>query len=355
MATIKKIFQMAPHYNYGDAIGNSISAIGKFLEKSGYETEVFVDKADKKLTATPYKEYLARADDDSWLIYHYSTGSRVNKFVLDHGKNIILIYHNITPASFFDPYDPKTAALCRAGRKELPAFASKVKLAAGDSTFNIEELIEFGFEDPVVTPLIINIDKKTRRSNGPVFDDDKTNILFVGRVAPNKRIEDLIKVFYFYRNYINKNSRLCIVGGYHPKSVYYLSLKGLVKRLDLSDVHFTGPISDEKLNGYFDAGDIYLSLSQHEGFCVPLLEAMSHSLPVVALGVAAVPETLGYSGVMIKEMKPDKIAELIGLLMEEEQTRKEIIKNQTRRLKDFEKENALDKFKETLELAFSRK
>lgn len=355
MVSTMKIFQMAPHYNYGDAIGNSISAIRKFLADSGYETGVFVDKADKRLEALPFTEYLKMADDDSWLIYHFSTGSRVNQFVLEHGRNVILIYHNITPASYFEPYAPKTAALCREGRAKLPHFANKVKLAAGDSLFNIEELIELGFADPVVTPLILNINRKTRPTAGEVFNDDKTNILYVGRIAPNKRIEDLIKVFYFYKNYVDNNSRLVIVGGYHPREKYYHSVKGLAKRLNLSDVYFAGSVSDEKLNSYFAAADVYLSLSLHEGFCVPLLEAMSHDLPVVALGVTAVPETLGDTGVMVNDMKPDKIAELIGLLVEDDNLRGKIIESQKRRLDYFDRDKALEKFKETLELAFSRK
>ena len=127
MATPKKVFQMAPHYNYGDAIGNSISAIRKFLTESGYETGVFVEKADSRLDSMPYEEYLEKADDDSWLVYHYSIGSVVNQFVLDHGKNVLLIYHNITPASFFEPYAPKTAAICREGRRTLPLFAGQGK------------------------------------------------------------------------------------------------------------------------------------------------------------------------------------------------------------------------------------
>lgn len=345
---------MAPNYTYGDAIGNFITTINGLLEKWGYETGVYADQIDDKVSAKPYPLYIDDADDDSWLIYHYSTGSTVNQFVLDHGKNVILVYHNITPAYYFAPYNPKTAEACRLGRDFLPLLAPKVRLAVGVSKFNADELADAGFTDPVVSPLIIDFGARKKAPGKNPFDDDKTNILFVGRLAPNKRIEDLIKVFHFFQRYVNRKSRLILVGNYDLRGTYKPTLLHQVKRLDLCDVFFAGPVSDEDLEGYFAAADVYLSLSRHEGFCVPLIEAMNHDLPVVALSEAAVPETLGYAGVQVMEMSPNKIAETIGVITDDGVLRDQIIKTQRRRLNDFDPEKAAMKFRETLNMAFSR-
>ena len=350
--SVKKVFQMAPNYTYGDAIGNFVTAIDGLLKKWGYETGIYASNIDKRLKAKPYNSYIDDADDDSWLIYHYSTGSPVNQFVLDHGKNVILVYHNITPADYFAPYSPKSAAACQGGRDFLPKLASKVKLAIGVSEFNAKELEAAGFADPVVSPLILNFDQKKPPAGKSPFDDDKTNILFVGRVAPNKRHEDLIKVFHFYKRYVDPNSRLILVGNFDLRGSYRPMLIKQIKRLDLSDVVLTGPVSDEKLEGYFAAADVYLSLSRHEGFCVPLLEAMNHDIPVVALSTAAVPETLAYSGVMVKEMEPNKIAEIIGAITKGDALKQKIIEGQRRRLRDFSPEKAAQTFKEALDTAY---
>lgn len=352
--TVKKIFQMAPNYTYGDAIGNFATAIDGLLKSWGYETGVYAHSVDKRLTGKLYPHYIDDADDDSWLIYHYSTGSPVNQFVLDHGKNVILVYHNVTPASYFAPYSPGSAKACRTGREFLPKLASKVRLAIGVSQFNAKELEEAGFTDPVVSPLILDFGDKKRPGGRSPFKDDKTNILFVGRVAPNKRHEDLIKVFHFYKRYVNSASRLILVGSYDLEGPYKPSLAKQIKRLDLSDVIITGSVSDEELEGYFAAADVYLSLSRHEGFCVPLLEAMSHDLPVVALSTAAVPETLAYAGVMVKDMAPHKIAEIIGAITEDSSLNKKIIEGQRRRLRDFDPEKAAQSFRSALETAFTR-
>ena len=353
--SVKKIFQMAPNYTYGDAIGNFIAtAIDGLLKKWGYETGIYAHSVDNRLTAKLYPHYIDDADDDSWLIYHYSTGSPVNQFVLDHGKNVILVYHNITPADYFAPYSPKSAMACKRGRDFLPKLASKVKLAIGVSQFNAKELEEAGFTDPLVSPLILNFDQKKSPAGKSPFNDDKTNILFVGRVAPNKRHEDLIKVFHFYKRYVDPDSRLILVGNYDLQGPYKPTLAKQIKRLDLSDVVLTGPVSDEELEGYFAAADVYLSLSRHEGFCVPLLEAMNHDIPVVALCTAAVPETLAYSGVMVKEMAPHKIAEIIGAITKDDALKQKIIEGQRRRLSDFDPKKAGQTFKEALDTAFSR-
>ena len=204
--------------------------------------------------------------------------------------------------------------------------------------------------------MILNIDREKRPTAGKVFDDGKTNLLYVGRVAPNKRIEDLIKVFYFYKNYVDNNSRLLLVGGYHTKEKYYLSVKGLVKRLNLSDVVFAGSVSDEKLNSCFDAaGYIPFPLPTRR----VLRSAVGGDVTWLAGGgswrCGRSRGTLGDAGVIVNEMKPAKIAEMIGLLVENDDLRNKIIEGQQRRLDHFDRDKAIDKFRHTLKIAFDRK
>ncbi len=338
-----KIHQMLPNYSYGDAIGNHTTEIQKLLRGWGYESEIYANETHKKLTAKHYLDYLKDVTPDTWVIYHYSTGSKVNQFVLDNVDNLILMYHNITPGHFFEGFDDAVAQKCHDARKALCKFAEKTSLAIGVSEYNVEELKSFGFSKVKLAPLILNFEKISPAGKNP-FKDDKTNILFVGRVAPNKRHEDLIKVFYFYRNYVDKDSRLVLVGGYDENGAYYKSLKRLAEVMDLPEVVFTGNVSDEELGDYYASASVFLCLSRHEGFCVPLLEAMRFRIPIVAYSSTGVRATMGRSGSLITGMEPQSVAELIGLIREDRALRGKIIESQLHRMEDFGHEKSVEMF-----------
>lgn len=344
-----KIHQMLPNYWYGDAIGNTVTEFKRLLNQWGYESEIFADKIHEKLSARPYHEF-ANEPDDSLLIYHYSTGSPVNEFALERAGNVILMYHNITPHQFFDGYDRESAARCREGRELLGKFARKARFAMAVSPYNEEELKTLGFEKTAIVPCVVDYGR-IKPSGEKMFDDDKTNILFVGRVAPNKRHEDLIAIYRYYKEFINPDSRLILVGGYDGGGKYYTALRNLVEVWDLDGVTFAGVAPDEKLGDYFASADVFLCASRHEGFCIPLIEAMRFGVPVVALAQTGVKDTMGGAGLLFSEYDPAAMAEAIGMLKEDGALREKIIAGQKERVRDFDHAKLTENFKAVLKRA----
>jgi glycosyltransferase involved in cell wall biosynthesis len=337
---------MLPNYWYGDAIGNTVTEFKQLLNQWGYESEIFADKVHEKLSARPYREY-ASEPDDSLLIYHYSTGSPVNEFALERAGNVILMYHNITPHRFFEGYDREAAAWCREGREILRKFAGKTRFAMAVSPYNEAELKALGFKNTAVVPCIIDYGR-IKPSGKKVFDDGKTNILFVGRVAPNKRHEDLIAVYRYYKEFINQDSRLILVGGYDSGGKYYTALRNFMDVWNLDGVTFTGVVEDEELGDYFTSADVFLCASRHEGFCIPLIEAMRFGVPVVALAKTGVKDTMGGAGLLFDEHDPAAMAEAIGMLKEDGALREKVIAGQKERARDFDQAKLTENFRTVL-------
>lgn len=344
-----RIHQMLPNYWYGDAIGNTVTQFKRLLNQWGYESEIFADKVHEKLSARPYREY-ASQPDDSLLIYHYSTGSPVNEFALERAGAVILMYHNITPHGFFAGYDAEATARCREARELLGKFAGKTRFAMAVSPYNEEELKALGFKDTAIVPCIVDFDR-IKPSGKKAFNDDKTNILFVGRVAPNKRHEDLIAIYRYYKEFINQDSRLILVGGYDQGGKYYPALRNLVEVWDLDGVIFAGVVEDEELGDYFASADVFLCASRHEGFCIPLIEAMRFGVPVVALAKTGVKDTMNGAGLMFDEYDPAAMAEAIGMLKEDGALREKVIARQKERARDFDQAKLTENFKTVLKRA----
>jgi len=341
-----RIHQMLPNYWYGDAIGNTVTQFKRLLNQWGYESEIFAHKVHEKLSARPYREY-ASEPDDSLLIYHYSTGSPVNEFALERAGDVILMYHNITPHRFFEGYDREAAAWCREGRELLRKFAGKTRFAMAGSPYNEAELKALGFDNTAIVPYIIDYGR-IKPSRRKVFGDGKTNILFVGRVSPNKRHEDLIAIYRYYKEFINQDSRLILVGGYDSGGKYYTALRNLVEVWDLEGVAFTGMVEDEELGDYFASADVFLCASRHEGFCIPLIEAMRFGVPVVALAQTGVKDTMGGAGLLFDEYDPAAMAEAIGMLKEDGALREKVIAGQKQRASDFDQAKLTENFKAVL-------
>ena len=206
-----------------------------------------------------------------------------------------LIYHNITPPEYFIGVHRTLARQCFRGRRELRAYADRCDLAMGDSEFNRQDLETLGFPRTAVLPVVPDFSHLDRPPNWLLagqFDDDWTNVLFVGRVIANKKIEDVIRFFHAYHTMFNPRSRLLIVGAQSGFERYLASLNQLVADLGLSHVHFVGHVSDEELVAFYEAADLFLCASEHEGFCVPLMEAFHMGVPVLAFAATAVPATM---------------------------------------------------------------
>ena len=172
--------------------------------------------------------------------------------------------------------------------------------------------------------------------------------MFVGRLSPNKRFEDIILTFYHIKKFVRPDARLLLVGSVQKMTPYFEFLQALVSRLGLSDVVFTGHVSTSQLVAYYQCASVYLSMSEHEGFCVPLLECMHFGVPVVAYKAAAVPETLGGSGILVTDKNYVAVAELVGLLVEDGGLRDQVVARQRERLCDFLPEKVEPRVEELL-------
>jgi glycosyltransferase involved in cell wall biosynthesis len=229
-----------------------------------------------------------------------------------------LIYHNITPPEYFAAVHRTLARQCFHGRREIHAYIDRCDLAMGDSEFNRQDLESFGFPRTAVLPVVPDLSHLDDTADWFVarqFDDDWTNILFVGRVIGNKKIEDLIRFFHLYHTTFNPRSRLLIVGVFSVFERYFAALTHLVDALQLTNVHFVGHVSDAELVAYYEVADLFLCASEHEGFCVPLVEAFYKQVPVVAYAATAVPATMDGAGVLFDDKRPAHVAALMDAIL----------------------------------------
>ncbi len=334
------IHQFLTSYSYGDAIGNEALEIRNYLRTQGYESDIFVLFYHPKYSdqVINYLEYDKYSSEDNIVIYHFSIGSKITKKFLRIPDKKVIIYHNITPHHFFLDYHRILAKDCYKGRIELQSLSDKVDLALGDSEYNESELKEAGFRKTGVLPLVMNFEKFDSPSVSvfnEIFHDGKTNILYVGRIIPNKKVEDVIKTFHLYNKIFNKNSRLFIVGENRGFERYYSALLNLTENLNVKNVHFTGHIPEDELISYFKLADIYLHMSEHEGFCAPVPESFFLNIPVIAFNEGAVKETMNNGGVLLNRKELIKTAALIDKIMTDKQLREGILKTQQEALKKY--------------------
>jgi len=339
-----QIHQFATSLSYGDAISNEMLEIQDVLRKKGYESEIFVNFYDPCMAKLRkyFKEYRKYSSPENIVIFHFSIGSPVSKMFFRLVDKKVMIYHNITPHEYFLDYHRILSKECYKGRLEINFFINKVDLALGDSEFNRAELERVGYENTGVFPILLDFSKFNQGGNQPIhriFSNGKYTILFVGRTIPNKKFEDVIKVYFFYKKFFNPGSQLIFVGDYRGMERYLFSLQDLVKRLDLSDVYFTGNVEFSELVSYFRAADVYLSMSEHEGFGVPILESFYLRIPVIAFSAGAVKETMNNGGILLHERDFIKTAALLDKLHRDEYFKERIVDSQLKALEKYSREN----------------
>lgn len=335
--------QIASSLAYGDAITNHVLALDAALRDWGYTSRIYAERVEPRLQALaqPDAAYLPAIErSDDILIYHYSAYSPNTQLYQRSRNRRLLVYHNITPAEYLTAYDADLAAICRLGRDALPQLGD-ADLAVGVSETNRRELLAAGFDAHrvVALPILLNLAAWDATPPNPRLtgrlSDGRVNVLFVGRVVPNKAFEDVIKIFAAYRRAIQPDARLALVGS-RVLPRYSAVLDRLVERLGLGDaVTFTDRVPLADLRAYYETAHVFLSASRHEGFCVPLLESMRFGVPILAYAAAAVPETLGASGVVYRAFDYPLLAEALHLLATDRATREAIIAGQRARLADF--------------------
>lgn len=344
-----RVVQLLPTISFGDAVSNDTLALHRVLTGAGYNTAIYAENIDPRLgkhAACPVSTLQLRQEDV--LLYHMSTGTDLNRQIPSFPCAKIMMYHNITPPAFFEPYNLQAAALTQYGLEGLRDLKDTFDMCLTDSAFNLSNLREYGYVCPMeVRPILIPFTDYDQKPDAQLLHDMTadgwTNLLFVGRIAPNKRQENLIRTFYHYKQR-NPKSRLILAGSDAGMENYRERLETYVQALELPDVIFTGKIRFDQILAYYRAADAFLCMSEHEGFCVPLAEAMHFGVPIIALNSCAVPDTLGGSGLLLDTPDPLEAALLTERLCTDKQLRRAVIDGQTKRLADFQYEKIRDLF-----------
>jgi L-malate glycosyltransferase len=333
-----RIDQLVPAYHRGDAIGDEATHLRRFFRSLGAVSDIYRLACDRELEAESrdFGEFPAPAPSDITIL-HFALPSVLTPAFRRLASKKVIIYHNVTAPEFFEEFSAEMSRICRLGREELRSLAPATDIALADSPFNARELVEFGFREAAVFPLYVDFAKYEKPPNAffhKLLRDDRTNILFVGRVAPNKRIEDLIKVTFYYKKYISPLVRLIVAGKTASLPVYYRSLVRLASEFHLQaeEVRFLGHVPDDELFAAYRAADVFLSLSEHEGFCLPLVESLVFDLPVVAYDSTAVPDTLGGAGLLVRDKRVDRVAELAAAVAHDRPLREKLVAGQRARL-----------------------
>jgi len=350
---------MLPIMAFGDAIGNDTLALNETLKTNGYDADIYVVHVDERLKKEVKLLDQYKPQKDDMIIYHMSTGNDMNYKVSEYPGTLVVMYHNITPPHFFELYDKNSVEVCSSGLRAAKYLGKKASYCLADSEFNRQELMGMGYGCPIeVLPILIAFDdykKKPNEKTVQKYKDGYTNIVFTGRVAPNKKHEDLIAAFYYYKKYINPESRLILVGRYDFFEGYYDRLKKYVERLGVEDVIFTGQVKFNDILAYYTVADVFVCLSEHEGFCVPLVEAMMFDVPVIAYDSCAVGETLGGSGFLLEDKSPAVVAHAVHRVLTDETLKKMIINEQRKRLKYFEHDRIKAQFLDFIERMTNRR
>jgi glycosyltransferase involved in cell wall biosynthesis len=323
----------------GDAVSDQVFAIQRWLRELGFASEVYSERIQPELAGRvrPVREYRPGAGE-SCLIHHHAVGSDIAERLMALDVPQLLIYHNITPPQFYAFTDPILAAHLQKGRRQLEAMRPNTILGLGDSGYNARELAELGYERTGVLPIVLDeahFRAPLNEALAAEYVAARPLVLFVGRFAPNKRQEDLLKLHHCLRR-ILPTARLALVGN-TDNTDYVAWLRGLAGDLGLDEdaLRITGHVTHQDMITYYRRADVYVSMSEHEGFGKPLIESMYCGLPVVAYASTAVPDTLGDAGILFHRKDFEGLAELIATLLADDPLRRRVIARQTGRVRSF--------------------
>ncbi len=355
-SVMNAIHQFVAGYSRGDAISNEAVVMRDIFRSWGYESELFSElrRILPELRKDGYD--VDRASDmvrpDDVVLLHLSIGSIVNDRFATLPCRKVILYHNITPADYFRGVQEEIARNLAQGREQARRLATVAEVNLADSAYNAAEFQCMGCPSVDVLPLVLDLEKLRNgvdRRQFKEFDDGKKNILFVGRCAPNKRIEDLLYAFHYYQRYVEPHSRLIIAGSYSGLESYYAYQLTQQRELKIRDVVFTGSIRQDTLNACYRAADLFLCMSEHEGFCIPVIESMVMDVPVLAYAAAAVPGTMDGAGVLFHEKRFDLVAEMMGRLTAEGPLRESILQGQRARIERYEARDLREELKTRLD------
>lgn len=345
-----KVFQLTGAFEFGDGIGNHITLLDQKLKEYSYETRIYAMGIDPRHRdiSSDFSSMPNPAPEDV-VIYHMSHGTPMNQAFKTLKCRKIMMYHNITPPKFFAPYDREAAQGMSEGLRDVMDVRPYVDSCVAMSEYNKRDLIEMGYPEEkiwVMPSYLIPFEDYSRRPDPNIlsqYSDGWTNILFVGRIAPNKKQEDVIRGFAWYKKQLNPNSRLILVGSEFTPT-YSQALRSYVQRIGVQDVVFTGHISFEAIIAFYRSAHVFLCMSEHEGFCIPLVEAMYFHVPIIAYQEAAVPDTLGGSGILVDTKSPVVIGHMIDQLVTDQVLRAAVLERQNARLAELASYQSADDF-----------
>lgn len=349
MSKIGTIHQVVGKSSPGYSVSDYALALQKALQSWGYHSLIYAAEVDTNLKdrVRPLRTYRPKTTD--LLILHYALANEATDWAKNQDVPLILSYHNVTPPRFFTGIGGTMQRASERGQSELKHFQPKTRLALADSHFNAQDLWAAGYKNVQILPLLIPNTLQQVVPDATISGRGGTNLLFVGRIAPNKRCEDVIKILHQYRQ-IEASAHLFLVGARRYVPAYVDWLAEFIKQLGLNDaVTFTGHVSREALAAYYRIAHVYISMSEHEGFGIPLVESMRFDLPIVAYNSTAVPEVLGGSGVLMQQKRFDVIAEIIYQIQTDNQLRQQIIKQQQKQVVTFAPELILQQLRTHIE------
>jgi L-malate glycosyltransferase len=351
--TVVRIDQVIPSLASRDAIGGHVVQLRDLLRARGYQSDIYYGNAtaDRLDYGFPVSRLGDRSATGRVLLYQLSIGSGVADIFRQRSERKFVNYHNITPADLLEAWVPAVGEEVRWGRAQLRDLAPVTEFAIADSVFNEHELQAVGYRWTATVPLLLDLDGFAGSPDPALAErlgaqkaQGGTDLLFVGKVSPHKGQHDLVKALAAYRRLYDPQARLHLVGG-AISDEYRTALEGFAAGLDLLDaVDIAGSVTHEELIAYYVASDAFVCLSNHEGFCVPLLEAMYHRLPIVAYTNTAVPETVQGAGLILPNKEPVRVAAAIDRVVRDPELRSMLASAATERVASFALPRVQDEF-----------
>jgi len=338
------VHQFIPTLNPRDATGSHTLLLRDILRAAGWRSEIFAEAIHDDLAAEAYKHwtYPDHAAAGDVAIYQFSTSSVVASFLAERSEPLIVDFHNFTAPEHFRGWEPHSEERAARAHDDLALLAQRTELGLADSRFNERDLRRAGYRRTTVIPVLVDYqrvgappDPRVAAELAAAKAGGGADLLFVGRIVPSKGQHELVKALWACRRLYDPAARLHLVGG-SSSFAYLKALRGFIAELGLVDaVRITGDVSDAALAAYFAAADVYLSLSAHEGFGVPLVEAMAAGVPVVARRVGAVAETVGDAALLLAGTEPSYVAAALHRVCADATLRQLLVEAGHRRLPAF--------------------
>ena len=350
------VHHFVPVLHRGDAVGRHTMRLRDATRRRGIESNIFVDvvqdeTADETLPALDYAGHAQRGDV---VVYQFATASLMAPWLAGRGETLVVNYHNITPPELMEPWDHHLALGQERAREDLAVLAPRTTLAIADSAYNETHLAEAGFAATAVVPPSAALGEDVTSALPSVTrepaDAKRRGAIWlaVGRVAPNKALEHTIAALAVARERNDDRATLRVVGK-AATDTYERALRRYAADLGLEDaVTFTGYATDAAVAAAYTTADVLVVTSEHEGFCVPVVEAMAAGLPVVAFDQGAVPEVLGDAGVLVTTRDPYALADAVATLLADPARRAALADAGRRRVAQLDLPNAADRFVDLL-------